>query len=101
LKGSSERPRLTVNRTLKHFYSQIIDDESGRTLASASTVEKDLRQQLKSSGNCDASVALGKVLAERAKAAGVSSVCFDRGSFKYHGRVAAFASAVREAGIQF
>jgi large subunit ribosomal protein L18 len=70
-------------------------------LASASTAEKDLGQQLKSCSNCEASVALGKVLAERAKAAGVSAVCFDRGRFKYHGRVAAFADAVREAGIQF
>ena len=101
LKGTAERPRLTVNRTLKHFYCQVIDDSTGRTLAAASTTEKDLRSQLNGRGNCDASVAIGKVLGERAKAAGVTSVCFDRGSFKYHGRVAAFAEAVREAGIQF
>lgn len=101
LRGTSERPRLTVNRTLKHFYCQVIDDSTGRTLAAASTVEKDLRQQLKSGSNCDASVAVGKALGERAKAAGVNAVCFDRGSFKYHGRVAAFADAVRESGIQF
>ena len=101
LRGTSERPRLTVNRTLKHFYCQVIDDSTGRTLAAASTVEKDLRQQLKSGSNCDASVAVGKALGERAKAAGVNAVCFDRGSFKYHGRVAAFADAVRESGMQF
>ena len=101
IRGDADRPRLTVSRTLKHFYCQVIDDSNGKTLAAASTTEKDLRSQIKSGGNCDASVALGKVLAERAKAAGVSTVCFDRGSFKYHGRVAAFADAVREAGIQF
>jgi len=78
----------------------VIDDSTGRTLAAASTAEKDLRQQQKNGGNCTASVAVGKVLAERAKAAGVSAVCFDRGSFKYHGRIAAFADAAREAGLQ-
>ena len=101
LKGTAERPRLSVNRTLKHFYCQVIDDSTGRTLAAASTTESDLRQQLKVGSNCDASVAIGKVLGERAKAAGISKVCFDRGSFKYHGRIAAFADAVRETGIQF
>ncbi len=101
LKGTAERPRLTVNRTLKHFYCQVIDDSSGRTLAAASSAEKEMRQQLKVGSSCEASVAVGKALGERAKAAGVSAVCFDRGSFKYHGRVAAFADAVRETGIQF
>lgn len=90
-----------VNRTHKHVYCQLIDDESGKTLASASTRDKDLRDSLSSGGNKDAAVAVGKALAEKASAAGVRQICFDRGRYRYHGRVAALADAVREAGISF
>ena len=88
-----------VNRSHKHLYCQLIDDVAGKTIASASTRDKDLRGQIKNGGNRDAAVAVGKALAEKATAAGVKAVCFDRGRFKYHGRVAALADAVREAGI--
>jgi len=90
-----------VNRTHKHFYCQLIDDVAGKTIASASTRDKDLRSKIKNGGNKDAAVAVGKALAEKASAAGVKTICFDRGQFKYHGRVAALADAVREAGISF
>jgi large subunit ribosomal protein L18 len=101
LRGTSARPRLSVRRTLKHIYAQVIDDGAGRTLASASTVEPQLKSGLASGGNKDAAVAIGRALAERAKAAGVSQVCFDRGPCRYHGRVAALADAAREAGLEF
>lgn len=94
--GTAECPRLCVNRTLKHFYCQAIDDESGRTLFSASTASKDFG---KYGGNCEAAAAVGKIIGEKAKAVGVSSACLDRGKSKYHGRVAAFADAAREAGL--
>ena len=99
LKGTPERPRLSVRRSHKHVYCQLIDDESGKTIAAASTRDQDLRGQLKSGGNKDAAVAVGKAVAAKASAAGVKAVCFDRGQYKYHGRVAALADAVREAGI--
>jgi large subunit ribosomal protein L18 len=79
----------------------VIDDASGRTLASASTMDKQLRENLGFGGNKDAAVAIGKTIAERAQAAGVKKVCFDRGEFRYHGRVAALADAAREAGLEF
>ncbi len=100
-RGSAERPRLTVFRSHKHVYAQVIDDTSGRTLASASTVDKDLRGDVKYGGNRDAAAAIGKALAERAIAAGVKQVAFDRGRCQYHGRVAALADAAREAGLSF
>lgn len=99
LSGTSERPRLMVNRTHKHVYCQLIDDTSGRTIVSASTRDKELRGSIKNGGNKDAAIAVGKALADKASAAGVKAICFDRGRFKYHGRVAALAEAVREAGI--
>lgn len=99
--GTPDRPRLMVNRTHKHVYCQLIDDESGKTLASASTRDKDLRDSLSNGGNKDAATAVGKALAEKASAAGVRQICFDRGRYRYHGRVAALADAVREAGISF
>ena len=99
ISGTPERPRLMVNRTGKHVYCQLIDDVAGKTIASASTRDKDLRGQVKNGGNKDAAAAVGKAIAEKASAAGVKSVCFDRGRFRYHGRVAALADAVREAGI--
>jgi large subunit ribosomal protein L18 len=100
-KGNTERPRLTVFRSHKHVYAQVIDDSLGRTLASASTVDKDLRGDLKYGGNRTAAQAIGKAIAERALAAGVKDVAFDRGSCQYHGRVAALADAAREAGLNF
>ena len=99
ISGTAERPRLMINRTGKHVYCQLIDDVAGKTLASASTRDKDLRSQVKNGGNKDAAAAVGKAIAEKAAAAGVKTVCFDRGRFRYHGRVAALADAVREAGI--
>ena len=99
LNGTPERPRLSVKRTHKHVYCQLIDDSAGKTLVSVSTADKDMRGQLKTGGNKDAATAVGKVIAEKALAAGIKSACFDRGSYKYHGRVAALADAVREAGV--
>jgi large subunit ribosomal protein L18 len=101
VRGTTERPRLSVFRSLKHTYAQIIDDTSGKTLASASSNEKAVGGSLKSGGNKVAAEVVGKAIAERAKAAGVTKVCFDRGSCKYHGRVATLANAAREAGLQF
>jgi large subunit ribosomal protein L18 len=101
IRGTTERPRLTIFRTHKHIYAQVVDDSTGRTLASASSMDKVLRDGLGFGGNKQAAEAIGKAVAERAKAAGVSQVCFDRGSFRYHGRVAALADAARAAGLQF
>ena len=95
------RPRLSVHRSDKNIYAQIIDDASGRTLAAASTLDKDVRSALKTGGSTEGAVAVGKLVAERAKAANVSEVIFDRGSYLYHGRVKALADAAREAGLQF
>ncbi len=97
--GTTERPRLAVFRSNKHISAQVIDDVTGRTLASASSVEKDLRSS--GGGNRDAAKKVGQLLGERAKAAGVSKVVFDRGGFLYHGRVASLADAAREAGLEF
>lgn len=99
--GTAQRPRLCVQRTLKHMGCQLIDDESGKTLVSASTRDKSVRDQIKSGDNCEAAAAVGKIIAERAVGAGVTQICFDRGSSKYHGRVAALANAAREGGLQF
>lgn len=101
VRGTSERPRLTVFRSLQHIYAQVIDDTTGRTLAAASTVDKELRAAMKYGGNRAAAEAVGKAIASRAQAAGVSQVAFDRGCFKYHGRVKALAEAARGAGLSF
>lgn len=101
VRGTAERPRLSVQRTLKHFSCQLIDDASGRTLCAASTTQADIRGANEHGGNCDAAVAVGKKIAELAKAAGVDTIRFDRGHSKYHGRVKAFADAIREAGLKF
>ncbi len=101
LRGTPERPRLCVSRSHKNISAQIIDDLSGKTLVSSSTIDKDLASQIKFGGNQDAAVAVGKTLAERATAANIKNVCFDRGPYKYHGRVAALANAAREAGLAF
>ncbi len=95
------RPRLSVFRSGKHIYAQVIDDAQGRTLAAASSLDKDLRAGLKTGADKDAAAAVGKLVAERAVAAGVSTVVFDRGSYLYHGRVRALADAAREGGLAF
>jgi large subunit ribosomal protein L18 len=99
--GTTERPRLSVYRSLGHIYAQVIDDHSGKTLVSASSVDTDTKKNLKGGGNVAAAKVIGKAIAERAKAAGVTKVVFDRGGYKYHGRVKALADAAREAGLQF
>lgn len=101
IRGTAERPRLAVFRTGKHIYAQIIDDAAGRTIVSASTMDKVLRESVGFGGNQAAAAAVGQEVAARAKAAGISQVCFDRGAFRYHGRVAALANAAREAGLEF
>ena len=98
---SVERPRLSVFRSDKHIYAQLIDDREKTTLASASTLEKDMRDKLKTGGNVDAASQVGKALAERAVAKGVKEVVFDRGGYKFHGRVKALAEAAREGGLSF
>ena len=97
VRGSAERPRLAIFRSLNHIYAQVIDDDSGVTLASASTVEKDLRGG--TGGNVEAARRVGQAIAERLKEKGISSVVFDRGGFRYHGRIKALADAAREAGL--
>jgi large subunit ribosomal protein L18 len=99
VEGSADRPRLAVFRSNKHISAQVIDDIAGRTLAAASTVEKDIRGS--ATGNKEAAAKIGKLVAERAKDAGVTKVVFDRGGNLYHGRVAAVAEAAREAGLEF
>jgi large subunit ribosomal protein L18 len=101
LTGTPERPRLSVFRSLKHIYAQVIDDRSGRTLVSASTLDHALRAETKGGGNVAAAKAVGKALAERARSAGITRVVFDRGGYRYHGRVQALAEAAREAGLEF
>jgi len=101
LKHDATRPRLSVFRSHKHIYAQIIDDRTARTLAAASTADKQLREQVGFGGNRQAAAAVGKALAERALQAGVTEVVFDRREYKYHGRVAALAEAAREAGLKF
>ncbi|MEJ2687362.1 MAG: 50S ribosomal protein L18 [Gammaproteobacteria bacterium] len=93
--------RLCVHRTPRHIYAQVIAPDGGQVLASASTVERQLREQLGTTGNTDAAAAVGKAIAEKAKAAGVSKVAFDRSGFKYHGRIKALADAAREGGLEF
>ena len=97
VRGSADRPRLAVFRSLNHIYAQLIDDDSGKTLATASTAEKTLG--VKAGGNIDAAKTVGKAIAERALQAGVSNVVYDRGGYVYHGRVKALLDATREAGL--
>ena len=101
VRGDAARPRLSVFRSHSHVACQIIDDESGKTLVSASTQETALREQIGYGGNKTAAAAIGKAVAEKALAAGIKQVCFDRGHFRYHGRVAALADAARAAGLSF
>ena len=99
--GTPERPRLSVYRSLGNIYAQIIDDQNQRTLVSASTIDKETRGQVKGGGNIAAAKVVGKIVAERARAAGIDKVAFDRGGYRYHGRVQALAGAAREAGLNF
>jgi large subunit ribosomal protein L18 len=98
--GTAERPRLAVHRSNKHVSVQLIDDDAGRTLVAASTTEPDLRSA-GSGGSVEAATRVGTLVAERAKAAGIDKVVFDRGGFAYHGRIAAVAAAARDAGLEF
>jgi large subunit ribosomal protein L18 len=99
VRGTATRPRLAVFRSNRHIYAQVIDDVAGRTIASASTVETEVRGG--ATATVDAAKAVGKRVGERAKAAGIASVVFDRGGFQYHGRVAGVADGAREAGLEF
>ncbi|HRD78352.1 MAG TPA: 50S ribosomal protein L18 [Hyphomicrobiaceae bacterium] len=100
-KVAAGRPRLSVHRSHLHIYAQVIDDAKGLTLASASTIEKDVRGRIKSGGNKSAATEVGKMIAERAIKAGVKEVTFDRGAYKFHGRVKALADAARAGGLSF
>jgi large subunit ribosomal protein L18 len=99
--GTAERPRLSVFRSLKHIYAQLIDDERGHTLAAASTLDPEIRDQLKGLRKTDQSRIVGQLLARRAKAKGIVRVVFDRGGYKYHGRVRALAEGARSEGLEF
>ena len=101
LSGTSERPRLAVFRSNNHMYAQIIDDTVGKTLAAASTLEKDVKAELEKTNNVDAAAYLGTVIAKRALEKGITEVVFDRGGYIYQGKVAALAEAAREAGLTF
>ena len=101
LAGTSERPRLCVHRSAKHIRAQVVNDQTAQTICAASSLDKEVRKQIKGGGNISASKVVGKVIAERAKEKGVDKVVFDRGGYQYHGRVQALAEAAREAGLKF
>lgn len=101
ISGTATRPRLNVFRSAKHIYAQVIDDQSGRTLVSASTLDKELRDQIGNGGNVESAAKVGQLVAKRAKEAGITEVVFDRGGYLYHGRVKALAESAREEGLQF
>lgn len=101
VEGTTERPRLSVFRSNQHIYAQVIDDTQQQTLAAASTLEKDFKSESTSGATCDASAEIGRLIAERALAKGISQVVFDRGGNLYHGRVQSLAEAAREAGLDF
>jgi len=101
VKGTPEKPRLAVFKSEKHIYAQIIDDTKGHTLVSASTLDKELRQRLSKTYNVEAAKEVGRLIAQRALSLGIKTVVFDRGGFKYHGRIKALADAAREAGLKF
>jgi large subunit ribosomal protein L18 len=100
-KVAGDRPRLSVHRSSKHIYAQIIDDSKGQTLAAASSLEKDLKGSLKTGADTAAATEVGKLIADRATKAGIKEVVFDRGAYIYHGRVKALAEAAREGGLSF
>jgi large subunit ribosomal protein L18 len=99
--GTSERPRMAIFRSLRQIYAQVIDDQAGRTLASASSIDPEFQKQMKTGGNIAAAKLVGKLIGERVREAGHTKVVFDRGGYKYHGRVKALADAAREAGLEF
>lgn len=99
--GTLERPRLNVFRSLEHIYAQVIDDVAGNTLASASTVDTEVRKQVEGKTKAEAAKLVGQIVAERAKKAGVSKVVFDRGGYRYHGRIKALADGARDGGLDF
>lgn len=101
LSGNGTRPRLNVFRSLNHIYAQLVDDGTGRTVAAASSLDKEVRAAVKNGGNVAAAKNVGKELARRAREAGITSVVFDRGGYAYHGRVKALADTAREAGLKF
>jgi len=101
VQGTSERPRLAVFRSNKHIYAQVIDDAAGKTLVSASTLSKDIKGKIQKTGTLDAAKTVGSLVAEKAKAAKVQKVVFDRGGYAYHGQVKALAEAARAAGLEF
>lgn len=101
IEGTTGRPRLNVFRSLEHIYAQVIDDEAGHTLAAASTLDADLREQISGKNKVEQAKVVGQALAERAKASGIGQVVFDRGGYRYHGRVKALAEASREGGLEF
>ena len=101
IRGTADRPRLSVFRTSKHIYAQIIDDQAGNTMAAASTLDADFKKASKTTADAAAAAVVGKLVAERAKAKGIDAVVFDRGGYIFHGRVKALADAAREAGLKF
>jgi len=101
ISGTAERPRLNVFRSIEHIYAQVIDDVEGHTLVAASTLDKDLHDDLTGKNKKDQAAVVGKALAERAKAAGITTVLFDRGGYLYHGRIQALADGAREGGLEF
>lgn len=101
VRGTTERPRLSVFRSLKNIYAQVIDDTTGKTIVSASSLDKAVRTSLKHGGNKNAATVIGKAVAQRAIEKGVTQVAFDRNGFRYHGRIKALADAAREAGLKF
>ncbi|MGZ9587246.1 50S ribosomal protein L18 [Paenibacillus marinisediminis] len=101
IEGTTARPRLNVFRSSKHIYAQLIDDVKGVTIAQASTMDKELRDQITNGGNTESARKVGELVAKRAKEAGVEAVVFDRGGYLYHGRIQALADAAREAGLEF
>ncbi|MBG9734248.1 50S ribosomal protein L18 [Paenibacillus alvei] len=101
IEGTTERPRLNVFRSSKHIYAQLIDDVKGVTVASASTMDKELRGDIKNGGNVESARKVGELIAKRAKEQGYETIVFDRGGYLYHGRIQALADAAREAGLEF
>ncbi|EPY14556.1 MULTISPECIES: 50S ribosomal protein L18 [Paenibacillus] len=101
IEGTTERPRLNVFRSSKHIYAQLIDDVKGVTVASASTMDKELREDIKNGGNVESARKVGELIAKRAKEQGYETIVFDRGGYLYHGRIQALADAAREAGLEF
>jgi large subunit ribosomal protein L18 len=101
VRGTPERPRLTVYRSLKHIYAQVIDDATGETLVAASTLSKELQGQLKATGNANAAQAVGELVANKARERGITKVVFDRNGFLYHGRIKQLAEAARQKGLEF